>query len=105
MEKLSIEGANVQVVEKRGFELNRRPVAVAKLVVARTTSMFIFRIYMPVRDGNQDFAAWKESYSYWHSIVNSPNETVHKCLFEFEQRYLPDYRGEVRYVKIEDSEK
>ena len=50
--------------------------------------------------GNQEIEAWKEFYSHWHSIIKSPNEeTFHERVLEFEQKYLPDYSEEVRYVK------
>lgn len=52
------------------------------------------------QEGNQGIEAWKEFYSHWHSIIKSPNEeTFHERVLEFEEKYLPDYSEEVRYVK------
>lgn len=47
------------------------------------------------------FILWRITvYSHWHSIIESSNEeTFHERVLEFEQKYLPDYSEEVRYVK------
>jgi len=48
----------------------------------------------------QEAEAWKEFYSFWHSIINSPTQEAYaKRLAEMQGKYIPQYLDEVGYIK------
>ncbi len=48
----------------------------------------------------QEAEQWKEFYSFWHSIINSPTEEDYvKRLAEMQQKYLLHHYNEIGYIK------